>query len=59
MMTTSGDISFSLIYSIQIDGSDARERILEDFNGLIRLNLLGKLLKAFGIPTPKLTFAID
>jgi len=53
MMTTAGDFSFSLIYSIQIDGSDAREGILSDSNALFCLNLLGKPLKGFGIPNPE------
>lgn len=50
-MKTAGDISFSLINSIQIDGSDAREGILNDFKGRFRLNLLGKPLKGFGAVT--------
>ncbi len=55
MMTTAGAFSFSLIYSIQIDGSDAREGILSDSNALSCLNLLGKPFKRFGTVSGNLT----
>lgn len=55
MMTPAGDFSFSLIYSIQFDGSDAREGSLTDSNGRYPLNLLGKPLKRFGVVTGNLT----
>jgi hypothetical protein len=55
MMTTAGELSISLIYSKQIDGSNAREGILQDFNGLFCLNPLGKPLKRFGAVTGNLT----
>jgi hypothetical protein len=49
MMTTAGDFSFSLIYSVQNDGSDARQGIVADSSCLTFLNQLGKFLKGFGI----------
>jgi hypothetical protein len=55
MMTTADAFSITLIYSIQIDGSDTREGILQDFNGPFCLNLLGKPLKGFGAVTGNLT----
>jgi hypothetical protein len=53
MNTIADNLCIFIIYCIHTDGSDAREEILGDSNRLVRLNLLGKLLKSFVIPNPE------